>query len=183
MSADLRDRLTPAACLPADADAALLVGRVFLPAASGPALVAVAGDDLIELSAIAPTASELFDRDHVVDEIRASRSPRVGSLAAALANSAAAGHDPSAPWLLAPCDLQAIKAAGVTFVASMLERVIEEQARGDPAKAEGVRRKITRIVGVEVHFAQVYAFRNGQPVRATNSMTYAEALEAAGLSE
>ncbi len=36
---------------------------------------------------------------------------------------------------------------------------------------------------VEIHFAQVYAFRNGQPVRATNYMTYDEALEAAGLRE
>ena len=44
----------------------------------------------------------------------------------------------SAPWLLAPCDLQAIKASGVTFVASLLERVIEEQARGDAA--QGARR-------------------------------------------
>ena len=49
-------------------------------------------------------------------------------------------RDGDLPWLLAPCDLQAIKAAGVTFVASMLERVIEEQARGDPARAEAVRR-------------------------------------------
>ena len=54
-------------------------------------------------------------------------------------NSAEDERDPAKPWLLAPCDLQAIKAAGVTFVASMLERVIEEQARGDPAKAESVR--------------------------------------------
>ncbi|HLW12341.1 MAG TPA: fumarylacetoacetate hydrolase family protein, partial [Casimicrobiaceae bacterium] len=50
-------------------------------------------------------------------------------------------------WLLAPCDLQAVKAAGVTFVASMLERVIEEQARGDPAQADAVRRKIAGVVG------------------------------------
>jgi fumarylacetoacetate (FAA) hydrolase family protein len=68
-------------------------------------------------------------------------------LSAALANACPDERDESSPWLLAPCDLQAIKAAGVTFVASMLERVIEEQARGDPAKAEGVRRKIAGIVG------------------------------------
>src|SRR4029079_32053 len=45
------------------------------------------------------------------------------------------------------CDLQAVKASGVTFVASMLERVIEEQARGDPARAEDVRRKIAGVIG------------------------------------
>ncbi len=49
--------------------------------------------------------------------------------------------------MLAPCDLQAIKASGVTFVASLLERVIEEQARGDAAKAEGLRTSITSIIG------------------------------------
>ena len=55
-----------------------------------------------------------------------------------LANSMPNGRDETAPWLLAPCDLQAIKASGVTFVASLLERVIEEQARGDAAKAAGL---------------------------------------------
>src|SRR5678815_1187411 len=102
MTASLRTRLTPAACLPADARDAMLIG----------------------------------------------------TLAAALANASAEDRNLSAPWLLAPCDLQAIKAAGVTFVASMLERVIEEQARGDPAKAEGVRRKITGIIGDNLRSVQ-----------------------------
>jgi fumarylacetoacetate (FAA) hydrolase family protein len=140
-------RLTPPACLPTDADRALLVGRLWMPSVDGPALVLVSGDDLLDLSAIAPTSSELFDRLGVVQEIQARQLPRIASLPAALANASAEAQDPSQPWLMAPCDLQAIKAAGVTFVASMLERVIEEQARGDPAKAEGVRRKITGIVG------------------------------------
>ena len=61
-----------------------------------------------------------------------------------VANSAWNRRSNATPWLLAPCDLQAIKASGVTFVSSMLERVIEEQARGDPAKAES----ITSIVAV-----------------------------------
>src|SRR5213076_2134798 len=50
-------------------------------------------------------------------------------------------------WLLAPVDLQAIKAAGVTFAVSMLERVIEERARGNPAAAAAIRSEISRIVG------------------------------------
>jgi fumarylacetoacetate (FAA) hydrolase family protein len=80
--------------------------------------------------------------------------PWIGALTPALANSSAEHHDPALPSLLAPCDLQAVKAAGVTFVASMLERVIEEQARGDPAKAEGVRRKITGIIGDNLRSVQ-----------------------------
>ena len=64
-----------------------------------------------------------------------------------LANSAERERDTTRPWLLAPCDLQAIKASGVTFVSSMLERVIEEQTRGDPAKAEAVRKSIVAVIG------------------------------------
>jgi fumarylacetoacetate (FAA) hydrolase family protein len=147
MGASLRGKLTPATCLPDDADRAILVGRVFLPSVGGPVLVRVQGDALLDLSAIAPTSTELFDREGVVREIGMRQSPSIGSLAAALANSVSDQRNNAEPWLLAPCDLQAIKAAGVTFVASMLERVIEEQARGDPARAEGVRSKIVDVIG------------------------------------
>ena len=57
------------------------------------------------------------------------------------------GRDPGRPWLLAPVDLQAVKAAGVTFAVSMLERVIEERARGDHAAAAGIRAEIVALVG------------------------------------
>jgi fumarylacetoacetate (FAA) hydrolase family protein len=147
MALDIRSRLISAACVPGDAADALLVGRVWLPDADGPVVVRIDGDDLLDLSEIAPTTSELFDHPHVARAIRdARRLPRVGSLQQALGNSHRAG-EPQSPRLLAPCDLQAIKAAGVTFVASMLERVIEEQARGDPARAEAVRRRIAGVVG------------------------------------
>ena len=147
MALDIRSRLISAACVPGDAADALLVGRVWLPDVDGPVVVRIDGDDLLDLSEIAPTTSELFDHPHVARAIRdARRLPRVGSLQQALGNSHRAG-EPQSPRLLAPCDLQAIKAAGVTFVASMLERVIEEQARGDPARAEAVRRRIAGVVG------------------------------------
>jgi fumarylacetoacetate (FAA) hydrolase family protein len=64
-----------------------------------------------------------------------------------MTNSDEASRDPSKPWFLAPCDLQAVKAAGVTFVASMLERVIEEQARGDASRAEAVRQAVVAVIG------------------------------------
>ncbi len=64
-----------------------------------------------------------------------------------LANTPADLRDPGSPWLLAPIDLQAIKAAGVTFAISMLERVIEERARGDSAAAATIRQEVTRLVG------------------------------------
>jgi len=147
MALDIRSRLISAACVPRDAADALLVGRVWLPDGNGPVVVRIDGDDLLDLSGIAPTTSELFDHPHVARAIRdARRLPRVGSLQQALGNSHREG-EPQSSRLLAPCDLQAIKAAGVTFVASMLERVIEEQACGDPARAEAVRRRIAGVVG------------------------------------
>jgi fumarylacetoacetate (FAA) hydrolase family protein len=148
MTPDIRSRLTSVRSLPADASRALLIGRAFVPAVKGPVLVRIHGEDLFDLSAIAPTASELLNRPDVAREIRSADAlPRVGSLAEALANSADEARDASLPWLLAPCDLQAVKASGVTCVASMLERVIEDQARGDPARAEDVRRKIAGVIG------------------------------------
>jgi fumarylacetoacetate (FAA) hydrolase family protein len=66
---------------------------------------------------------------------------------AVLANSDEPSRNPALPWFMAPCDLQAIKASGVTFVASMLERVIEEQARGDASRAEAVRQAVVAVIG------------------------------------
>ena len=98
---------------------------------------------------VAATASQLLNLDDPIAAIRRRRSAAAcrGARLDVLANSAAAGRGAAVPHLLAPCDLQAIKASGVTFVASLLERVIEEQARGDAAKAEGLRASITSVIG------------------------------------
>jgi fumarylacetoacetate (FAA) hydrolase family protein len=144
----MNERLSVEACLPEEREHALLVGRAWLPSVNGPALVALRDDAVYDVSEIAPTASALFELDDPVAMIRAAdESPRLASIAETLANSAWNRRDSGGPWLLAPCDLQAIKASGVTFVSSMLERVIEEQARGDPAKAESVRRAIVAVIG------------------------------------
>src|SRR6266550_1181050 len=145
---DVRDRLTIAQCLPVDRSQATLIGRVWSPAVAGPIVALVRDDALYDLSRLAPTVRDLLDLDDAVMAIRAIQSLlRIGDLAAILANSSERDRNADAPWLLAPCDLQAIKASGVTFVSSMLERVIEEQARGDPAKAEAVRRSIVAVIG------------------------------------
>src|SRR5204862_485961 len=83
--------------------------------------------------------SQLLELDDPVAAVRRAGSlPRIGSVEAVLACAVGPGDQSPRPepWLLAPCDLQAIKASGVTFVASLLERVIEEQARGDAGKAK-----------------------------------------------
>ncbi|MCC6194677.1 MAG: fumarylacetoacetate hydrolase family protein [Burkholderiales bacterium] len=136
------------ATLPCDRERALLVGRAWVPAVDGAVLVAVRGDDLVDASSIAPTSSALMNLADPAAAIRAAaRLPTVAPLAVVLANSAQDRRAAATPWLMAPCDLQAIKAAGVTFVSSMLERVIEEQARGDPARAKSVRRAIVAVIG------------------------------------
>ena len=144
----MNERLSAGACLPGDWERALLVGRAWLPEAAGPALVVLRPDGVYDLSRVAATASAMFELEDPAAAIAAADDlPRLCSPAAILANSAWNRRDEATPWLLAPCDLQAIKASGVTFVSSMLERVIEEQARGDPAKAEAVRKAIVAVIG------------------------------------
>jgi fumarylacetoacetate (FAA) hydrolase family protein len=145
------DWLSKVACLPEDHARATLVGRAWLPGVNGPAVIAARGDDLFDISSIAPTCSQLLELDTPVAAIRrAPALPRIGSLQELLANSGPERGTETSPRLLAPCDLQAIKASGVTFVASLLERVIEEQARGDARKAESVRQSIVAIIGTNL---------------------------------
>ena len=140
--------LTRERSLPDDHERATLIGRAWLPEVGGPAVVCVRDGGVYDLSAIAPTCAQLLELDDPVAAVRgASSLPAVGSLQDVLANSAADVRDGTRPSLLTPCDLQAIKASGVTFVASLLERVIEEQARGDARKAEAVRQSIVGIIG------------------------------------
>jgi fumarylacetoacetate (FAA) hydrolase family protein len=138
--------LSPRAILPVDAATALLVGRVWRPDI-GPSVVAVRPGGVFDITGLAPTMSDLLNLPDPVAALRRFDGEPVGEVAEILANSAHDRRDPSKPWFLAPCDLQAVKAAGVTFVTSMLERVIEEQVRGDPAQAETVRASILNTIG------------------------------------
>jgi len=139
-------RLSPADILPADAGA-LLFGRIWSPAVEGPVLVRVDGGRLTDVSRAFPTARDLCEAADPSSALKGAAGQDAGSLADILANTAVETRDPSQPWLLSPVDLQAVKAAGVTFVTSMLERVIEERARGDLAAAAGIRDHIRDLVG------------------------------------
>jgi fumarylacetoacetate (FAA) hydrolase family protein len=135
--------------LPDDAASALLVGRVHVEG-TGAVLVYVTPDAVHDISLLAATCSDLLEMPDLPQLVRSFRGKLLGSTRDILANSSQAKRDPHKPWFLAPCDLQAVKAAGVTFVASMLERVIEEQARGDASKAEGVRKAVVAIIGEDL---------------------------------
>jgi fumarylacetoacetate (FAA) hydrolase family protein len=139
-------RLSAATALPKDADASL-AGRVWLPQAEGPAVVKVAGGELQDVTSIFATMRDLCEQADPAKALRAARGPSIGKADAVLANTPADGRNAAQPWLLTPVDLQALKAAGVTFAISMLERVIEERARGNPDAAASIRTSIQGLIG------------------------------------
>ncbi|MBR9773029.1 fumarylacetoacetate hydrolase family protein [Halomonas sp. OfavH-34-E] len=138
-------RLTARNILPDDADRALLVGRVWLDDQRGPVLVTVRDGQLIDLSATVNVMADLLERDDAAELIANADGEPLGSLDSLLENSCQTPQ--RAPHLLAPCDVQAIKACGVTFAVSLLERVIEEQAGGDAARAGELREELKRVIG------------------------------------
>jgi fumarylacetoacetate (FAA) hydrolase family protein len=129
------------------ADQATFAGRVWLPDLEGPAIVAVRGAELVDVSAAFPTMRDLCEASDPARVLHETRGKAIGRLDAVAANTPPETRDHRLPWLLAPIDLQAIKAAGVTFALSMLERVIEERARGNPGAAATIRAEVTRLVG------------------------------------
>jgi fumarylacetoacetate (FAA) hydrolase family protein len=144
------EHLRPDTALPQDGTRGTLVGRAWLPGdPPGPSVVAIRDDGVFDLGRAAPTIADLLNAD---DPLSVARAPgeRIGEIGSILANSARERRDPALPWFLAPCDLQALKAAGVTFATSLLERVIEEQARGDASKAEAIRANITGLIGTDL---------------------------------
>lgn len=139
--------LTPEMTLPRDAAAATLVGRVWRPDVEGPAVVTVRDGQVIDVTKAFPTSRDLCETPDGAAALRAAQGETLGPLEAILANSLPDSRDPTRPWLLSPLDLQAVKAAGVTFAVSMLERVIEEKARGNPAAAATIREEIGKLIG------------------------------------
>ena len=142
----MKQQLQTSYCLPQDAERATLVGRIWVEG-MGPVLVRVQPDGVYDLGSLAPTMSDLLELADPVTAVRQHQGKRLGDTAAILSNSDYTERRPELPWFLAPCDLQCLKATGVTFVNSVLERVIEEQARGDAAKAESVRRAVVAVMG------------------------------------
>jgi fumarylacetoacetate (FAA) hydrolase family protein len=136
-----------ATTLPDDEASGALVGRVWRPELSGPSVVAVRPEGVFDVTATFSTVRDLCETADPAAALRAATGPRVAQLDDLLANTPRELRDPKSPWLLAPVDLQVVKAAGVTFAASMLERVIEERTGGDAGGAADVRAEITALLG------------------------------------
>src|ERR1039458_6405992 len=135
------------ATLPADGTAGTLVGRVWRPDVQGPSVVAVRADGVYDISRSFPTMRDLGETGDPATSVAAAQGERIGTVASILVNTPEIERGQATPWLLAPVDLQAIKAAGVTFAVSLIERVIEEQARGQPERAAAVRSEVEAAIG------------------------------------
>jgi len=139
--------LSLSSTLPEDRFSGALAGRVWRPDVEGPSVVAIREEGVIDVSKTFPTMRDLCEAPNPAAALKAASGDNLGSFASILANTVPDTRDASKPWLLAPNDLQAIKAAGVTFAVSMLERVIEEKARGDYQAAAKLRTEITALIG------------------------------------
>jgi fumarylacetoacetate (FAA) hydrolase family protein len=114
------------------------VGRV-LREGVGPCVAHVRNGRVIDItSRDIPTMRDLCERENPAHIAAHATGADIGSVSDLLAKP---------ETLLAPIDLQAVKAAGVTFASSMLERVIEEKARGDASLADAIRADILQLIG------------------------------------
>jgi fumarylacetoacetate (FAA) hydrolase family protein len=121
------------------------LGRVWRPGANGPAVVTLRGNRVIDItSKTAPTVRDICELQDPASYVAKAEGEDLGSLDTIAAASA---NNPANLHFLAPCDLQAVKACGVTFANSMVERVIEEKAAGDPQKAEAIRARVGAAIG------------------------------------
>jgi fumarylacetoacetate (FAA) hydrolase family protein len=166
-SLSLSERMT----LPDDGYAGALAARVWRPDVDGPSVAAVRMDGVYDVSAEFPTMRDLCEQPSPAEALRTAQGQRIGSLTDILAGTPRDARSKDRPWLLGPIDLQAIKAAGVTFAQSMLERVIEERARGSREGASSAREAIANVLGEELT-----ALKPGSPA----AMRLKEALVQAG---
>jgi fumarylacetoacetate (FAA) hydrolase family protein len=121
------------------------LGRVWRPGANGPAVVTLRDNDVIDItSKAAPTVRDICEMQDPAAYVDAAEGENLGPLGTI---AAASSDNPANIHFLAPCDLQAVKACGVTFANSMVERVIEEKAAGDPQKAEAIRARVGATIG------------------------------------
>ncbi|WP_269581795.1 fumarylacetoacetate hydrolase family protein [Roseibium sp. Sym1] len=121
------------------------VGRVWRPDIMGPAIVTIRDTKVVDISTRAgPTVRDICEMEDPADYVTRAEGHVIGNFETL---AAANPGDPFSAHFLAPCDLQSVKACGVTFANSMVERVIEELAAGDAQKAEEIRNRVGAVIG------------------------------------
>lgn len=129
----------------------VLLGRAKLPGCNYPRVITVREGEALDItSKIAPTVRDIAELENPASYVAQAEGVKIGSIDAIVSNSWSEKSKSDAPSLLSPIDLQAVKASGVTFVASLLERVIEEQAKGDKAKADSLRSDVLNLIGADL---------------------------------
>lgn len=123
----------------------VFLGRVRLEEAGHPRVVTVRAGQVIDITArAAPTVRDICEMEDPAGYVTLAKGEAIAELDLVLE-----GKAPGVK-LLSPVDLQAVKASGVTFVASLLERVIEEQAKGDAAQADRLRGEMLDLIGEDL---------------------------------
>lgn len=132
--------------LPEDWRDAVLVGRIDL--GEGPTPIVVKEGRVFDVSSIAPTVAELIEKWNgtVPKDIGGKDLGDINDLGLESTWSGGA----SKAKLLAPVDLQCVKACGVTFAVSAIERVIEERAKGVPGRAQEIREQLAARIGTDI---------------------------------
>jgi fumarylacetoacetate (FAA) hydrolase family protein len=129
----------------------ILVGRARRSGVPHPVVVTVRDGVVFDITAKGlATVRDIAESDDPAGHVASAKGEAIGDVEAIVGNSWASGSDDGRPSLLSPVDLQAIKASGVTFVVSLLERVIEEQARGDAGRADALRKEILDLIGTDL---------------------------------
>lgn len=137
--------MAPRQIVPADSADAILIGRIWDPVSQGPRVVCVQDGKVFDLTPEVRTVAELVDHENPLEFVlHRTDAPRWDLTELVEASLA---MDRNRPYLLSPIDLQVVKACGVTFVESMIERVIEEHCGGDFNRAAEVRKTVTEVLG------------------------------------
>jgi len=129
----------------------ILLGRALVPGQATPRIVTVRDGKLVDITAKGfATVRDIAESGNAAAHVRHAAGVAIADVDAVVANSMASSANADLPVLLSPIDLQSIKASGVTFVVSLLERVIEEQARGDKSRADALRGEILDLIGTDL---------------------------------